>query len=407
MRNRVFLDIVAQDLVKTILIDPLDVQGHIPANTPLTCWIRHGEGMVGLGEAHARTFATAEEAEAWWTRLCRDTMIDHDAALDGDPMASPVAFISFPFAPVGPFEVIVPEVVLGRRGDLHWMTTWNNAHIDLEKQVYEPSDVQFTPGSLDEAQWKQAVRDAVTLIEAGGVEKIVLARDEVGVADNPIDLRHVVSRLIATYPSTWTFCVKGLVGATPELLVRRDRGLVTSRVLAGTIHGDSDPAALAQALASSSKDLAEHEYAVASVAEALRSHVTSLHVPEMPFTLRLPNVMHLASDITGAAKPDTTVLRLAAAIHPSAAVCGTPTCVARRTIAELENLDRGRYAGPVGWINAQGDGEIGIALRCGEFSGSNVRIFSGAGIVADSDPDAEWEETAAKLAPMKQALGTA
>ncbi|MDR0848224.1 MAG: chorismate-binding protein [Propionibacteriaceae bacterium] len=393
-----------QDLVKTSRIDPLDIQGHIPENTPLTCWIRHSDGMIGLGETHARTFASAQEAEQWWTDLCEHTTIDHDCSLNEDPMASPVAFISFPFTRAGAYEVVVPEVVYGRRGDMYWMTTWNNAHIGLGSQQYEPSQVTFRAGSLDETHWKHAVREAVTRIEAGDIEKVVLARDETGQAERPIDLRHVISRLIATYPSTWTFCVKGLVGATPELLIRRDRGLVTSRVLAGTIHGDSDPAALAQALASSSKDLAEHEYAVASVADALRPHVTSLHVPEMPFTLRLPNVMHLASDITGAARPETTVLGLAQAIHPSAAVCGTPTDVARETIAELEHLDRGRYAGPVGWINAQGDGEIGIALRCGQFTDSEVRIFAGAGIVADSDPDAEWDETAAKLAPMKQTL---
>ena len=169
------------------------------------------------------------------------------------------------------------------------------------------------------------------------------------------------------YAGCWTFSVDGLIGATPEMLVRLEKGLVTSRVLAGTIRRTGDDAhdlALAAALARSSKDLEEHEYAVRSVADALAPHCSSMNVPETPFVLHLPNVMHLATDVAGVVADGATRARPRDALHPSAAVCGTPTDVALGVIRALEGMDRGRYAGPVGWFGADGDGEFGIALRC-------------------------------------------
>jgi menaquinone-specific isochorismate synthase len=182
-------------------------------------------------------------------------------------------------------------------------------------------------------------------------------------------------------------------------------------VLAGTIRRSGDSRrdlALATALARSSKDLEEHEYAVASVAEALAPYCSGMHVPDAPYVLELPNVLHLATDVTGVADHGRSALRLAAALHPTAAVCGTPTAAARTMIAELEHMDRERYAGPVGWIDARGDGEWGIALRCGQLDETDrrqMRLFAGCGIVAGSDPSAELAEAGAKLVPMRDALG--
>src|SRR5690606_27352306 len=144
-----------------------------------------------------------------------------------------------------------------------------------------------------------------------------------------------------------------------------------------------------------------------SVAEALNPHCSSMNVPEAPFVLHLPNVMHLATDLAGVASDGSSSLGLAAALHPSAAVGGTPTDVACALIREIEELDRGRYAGPVGWIDADGDGEWGIALRCAEVDQANparLRLFAGCGIVAGSDPAAELAESVAKLVPMRDAL---
>ena len=197
--------------------------------------------------------------------------------------------------------------------------------------------------------------------------------------------------------------------------MRSEKGLVTSRVLAGTIRrtGD-DNADLARAaiLAHSSKDLEEHEYAVQSVAEALDPFCSSTNVPDVPFVLHLPNVLHLASDVTGVlTSTDSThpsSLALAAALHPTAAVCGTPTVAARELIRSIEGIDRARYAGPVGWFGADGDGEWGIALRSAHIDADDarrVRLFAGCGIVAASDPAAELAESEAKLEPMRHALG--
>jgi menaquinone-specific isochorismate synthase len=132
-----------------------------------------------------------------------------------------------------------------------------------------------------------------------------------------------------------------------------------------------------------------------------------MNVPDAPYVLELPNVLHLATDVTGVAHPGASALALAAALHPTAAVCGTPTDAARSAIAELEQLDRERYAGPVGWIDASGDGEWAIALRCGQISETDprqIRLFAGCGIVAGSDPGEELAESNAKLVPMRDAL---
>ncbi|HSP60968.1 MAG TPA: chorismate-binding protein, partial [Ornithinimicrobium sp.] len=213
-------------------------------------------------------------------------------------------------------------------------------------------------------------------------------------------------------------------GATPEMLVRLQGGRARSRVLAGTIRrGRAPDAAVAPApattpatdhptdprlrLVSSEKDLDEHAYAVRSVADALAPHCTDLQVPEAPYVLELPDVYHLASDLTGRMVSGATSLRLAAALHPSAAVCGTPTPAAAALIEELEGMDRGRYAGPVGWVDGSGDGDWGIALRCGELAPDrrSLRLFAGGGIVAASDPRSELAETEVKLTAMRHALG--
>jgi menaquinone-specific isochorismate synthase len=253
------------------------------------------------------------------------------------------------------------------------------------------------------------VGEAVRRIKAGELDKVVLARDVVAHVDGPLDARHLLLRLADAYPSCWTFSVGDLVGATPELLVRRTGDLVTSRVLAGTVRRRGDyrtDAGLARALLASGKDTAEHEYAVHSVAKALAAHCTDLDVPSTPHVLELANVQHLATDVTGRLADSSTVLALAASLHPTAAVCGTPTERALAVIHELEGMDRGRYAGPVGWFDRHGDGEFGIALRCATVDADlgQVRSFAGCGIVAGSEPADELAESVAKLVPIRDAL---
>jgi menaquinone-specific isochorismate synthase len=393
----------------------LDAATHLldllPADNPVS-WLRRGDGLVGWGvAAQVRTSGSTRFSDAvkWWAETTAQATVD-DAV--NEPGAGLVCFGTFAFADEpGHSVLVVPRVVVGRRGDLAWVTTVGAADVTIAPAdpPQSPGAVSFTDGALNGDQWMTVVADAVARIDAGDLEKVVLARDLVASAAGPIDVRWPLQRLADTYPMCWTFHVDGLFGATPEMLVRRERGLVTSRVLAGTIRRTGDDGrdlALAATLARSSKDLEEHEYAVRSVAEALEPHCSSMNVPEAPFVLHLPNVMHLATDVAGVVHDagEVSSLQLAEALHPSAAVGGTPTSVASDLIAEIEGMDRGRYAGPVGWMDATGDGEWGIALRSGELSGSTVRLFAGCGIVGDSDPAAELAEAQAKFVPVRDAV---
>ncbi len=399
-----------------------DLMALVPGEAPVT-WLRNGEGLVGWGTAAMlRTDGATRfsDADKWWAEVVANAEV-HDEV--GEPGTGLVAFGSFAFADrPGDSVLTLPRVIVGRRGQVAWRTTVTSARVDGEAHgttpaetavdvspVAPPSGVVFSDGALDGEAWMGAVADAVARIEAGDLEKVVLARDLIATADAEIDVRWPLSRLAAHYPTCWTFHVDGMFGATPEMLLRRERGLVTSRVLAGTIRrtgADDRDLALAATLARSSKDLEEHEYAVRSVADALEPHCSSMNVPEAPFVLHLPNVMHLATDVNGVVHDSETVssLRLAEALHPSAAVGGTPTAVATALISEIEQMDRARYAGPVGWIDARGDGEWGIALRSASIAGDTVRLFAGCGIVASSDPASELAESQAKFVPVRDAL---
>jgi len=410
-------------VARTVAIDdPGALLSLLPATIGpdrVTSWVRRGEGLVGWGRAlefRAGGPGRFAEAQAWWQSVMEHAVVRDDLSLPG---SGPVAFGSFSFSADSPAGAVllVPEVLVGHRGSRWWLTTIGvDSHLpgtltpSVASPPVAPQDVTFADGALSGAQWSTVVARALERINSGEMDKVVLARDLVVDASSAIDPRWLLQRLVERYDNTWVFAVDGLVGATPELLVRLDKGLVTSRVLAGTIRrtGDDDhDLALAASLARSSKDLEEHEYAVRSVAEALAPHCSSINVPESPFVLHLSNVMHLATDVAGVLTDHATSLTLAASLHPSAAVCGTPMLVADAAISELEQMDRGRYAGPVGWMDATGDGEWGIALRCGAFDGVNprqIRLFAGCGIVAGSDADAELAEAQAKFVPVRDAL---
>ena len=382
-------------------------------------WVRKGEGLVGWGTVttfRAKGADRFAQATQWWREVTSEAIVRDDV---DEPGTGPIAFGSMAYSADSDDEsvLVVPEVVVGRRGDAAWVTTIStdatlpaaNEPIEPQPEPADPGEVTFSDCDLSADHWADAVEEAVGRINSGDLDKVVLARSVQAAANGRIDPRWVLTRLAEDYDTTWVFAVDGLVGATPEMLVRLERGLVTSRVLAGTIRrtgDDSHDLALAGSLARSSKDLEEHDYAVRSVADALADHTSSINVPDSPFVLHLNNVMHLATDVAGVVDDDSTSLGLAASLHPSAAVCGTPTRDADRVIAELEHMDRGRYAGPVGWMDASGDGEWGIALRCGSYDTPNaLRLYAGCGIVAGSRAEEEVAESVAKLLPMRTALG--
>ena len=384
----------------------------LPAGEQFT-WVRGGEGLVGWG-VHASTTVSGrdrfEDARKWWHQQLETFSISNSVHGSG---TGPVLFSSFSFDRNQESVLIIPKVIVGQKGSNSWIT-WIGS--DAQPQLPEtaaalaPSTFTFSDGTLSADEWKKRVTEVINRVNTNGVDKVVLARDIVANSDSDIDARPILKKLSSEYPSTWVFSVDGLVGATPELLLRLSRGMVTSRVLAGTIPktgDDEKDLALAASLARSSKDLEEHEYAVRSVADALDPFCSSTNVPESPFVLHLANVMHLATDVTGAlieSKQHIDAFSLLKNLHPSAAVCGTPRNLAFDVIDEIEGMDRGRYAGPVGWIDASGDGELGIALRCGQITDHKIRIFAGCGIVAASIPEKEVEESNAKMIPMRSAL---
>lgn len=425
--GRVTIDLAAPGALaaRTVEIDdPGDLFSLIPADG--ISWVRRGEGMVAWGEVARWSGGgpgRVDDAATWWRRLARHAQVRDDVRLRGTGL---VAFGSFAFGDASPAggALVVPRWVVGVAEGRAWLTRIGREADRAD--AGEPTLAEATAGRApvsalpdvtldagDEEAWSAAVEQAVERIARGDLDKVVLARAVEGQADGPVDVRAVLAPLAAAFESCWAFHVDGLLGATPELLVRVDHGLVTSRVLAGTIRmtgDDMGDLARAGALARSSKDREEHAYAVRSVTQVLAAHCASVNVPDEPSVLHLPNVMHLATDVTGVLSHAASSLELVRELHPSAAVCGTPTLAAGRLIDELEHLDRGRYAGPVGWIDAAGDGEWCIALRCAEVPRTptpRLRLFAGCGIVAASDPRSEWLESEAKLEPMRRAFGAA
>jgi len=249
------------------------------------------------------------------------------------------------------------------------------------------------------------VAAAVSEVRSGRIEKVVMAREVLIEANRPIRQGDLLERLRALHPSCATFAVDGFMGATPELLVRRSGTAVESHPLAGTAARSGDPEAdrrVEAALFASEKERAEHRAVVDAIADNLRPAMAELSVPGAPGIVELRNVSHLGTDITGhlARSSDGTLLNaleVLALIHPTPAVAGTPVDLALDYLAKAEDLDRDRYAGAVGWMDATGDGEWHLGIRCGIVEDRTARLFAGVGIVADSDPFAELAETQLKL----------
>jgi menaquinone-specific isochorismate synthase len=402
--------------VRTIPVaDPGDLVRLLPEPAALA-WIRRGEGLAGWGEAARVTLPAGDDrftaGEKWLRELFDRATIEDQVRVPG---SGAVAFGSFTFDSTCDGSVlVVPSVVAGRRDGRAWLTTIGEPGRPPapSQALTTPSEVRWHDGSLPAPDWERTVAAAVRRIRSGGLRKVVLARDLYATASASIDVRVLLRRLAGRYPDCYTFACAGLVGATPELLIRRQDADVSSLVLAGTIGRGRDAAedaALGAALLGSAKNGEEHEYAVAGVRATLAPLCGRLTVDPSPSLLRLANVQHLATAISGRlAEPSHgaghSVLALVAALHPTGAVCGTPTEAAMDLIRELEGMDRGRYAGPVGWVDARGNGEWGIALRCAEVDGPRARLFAGCGIVASSDPAAELAEAQTKFRPVQSAL---
>ena len=388
---------------------------HADARDPLVA-LRRDDGIVGIGELVRLEFTGTDrltEAAAAWRELAAAAEVIDDVHLAGCGL---VAFGTFAFADASAAAsvLVVPRLIIGRRDGVSWVT-----HISLRDDTEATEVVELQPigerpratlaaASLSRDGFTVVVGNAVQAIREGRVEKVVIARDAVASIPPDADRRALLSELADRYPDCLTFAVDGLIGASPETLVSVHAHEASARVLAGSTArgaGSADDAAAAATLATSQKDLDEHSFAVRSVLDALQPHVRAITASELPFTLKLPNLWHLATDIEMQLGDDASALDLVAALHPTAAVAGSPRDAALELIAELEPFDRGRYAGPVGWIDQDGDGEWVIALRCARIDDDgSLTAYAGAGIVIDSDPESELAETRMKFRPIADAL---
>jgi isochorismate synthase len=264
-------------------------------------------------------------------------------------------------------------------------------------------------------EYEDAVERALRAIEAGEVDKVVVARTLLVEADGPIDPRVVARRFNAEEPGSFVFLValpggaSSLVGASPELVIRRDGLNVSSDPLAGTARRSSDPVRdqkIARQLLATVKEQREHRLVAEAVADAMTPFCSNLVVESETGLTSTATLWHLHTAIKGRLKPDAPdALTIAAAMHPTPAVCGTPQAAAAALIGRLEPFDRRFFAGLVGWVDARGDGEWALTLRCAEVAGSTARLHAGAGIVAGSEPAAEDLETEAKFGVGLRALG--
>jgi menaquinone-specific isochorismate synthase len=451
----------------TVPLDAGSAQRGLPSfltRDDVLCWTRREAGIVGFGEL-TRFSATGPdrflEADIWWRHLVLEADVTD---LVGHPGTGPVAFGSFAFSKLSTHRsrLIVPEIVVGVRDGRAWLTqlTFDDVELTeagalaalqgwLEGSEEASGDVDGAPqaavvlqtprpqapateaesgielkpapkletGSLSEHDWMAAVAAGVAEVRTGKLEKLVLARDIVATLPEGVNAAEILRQLAVRYRECWTYGVDGLVGSTPEMLIQVEGRTAQARVLAGTLDRrdaegvDGSPLEFAErVLAGSEKQRHEHEIAIQSLTKQLAPFSEAMNAHSEPFILELPNVWHLASDVkaelTEVEGHVPTCLALINALHPTAAVCGTPTLVAGALIRKLEHMDRGPYAGPVGWLDAAGNGEWGIALRGAVIEAPDtVRLYAGCGIVEGSQPEAELAETWAKFRPMLESLG--
>lgn len=411
-------------------------------------WTQPGAdfGLVGVGLAHAIDAVEAarfRQVAAGWRHVLSGAIVEGPHGLPG---VGPVLLGGFAFdvqRPTTPLwqgyphgHMVLPRMLFTRLGGERWLTTNTvvgpQTEVDAEAAALA-SAVRAWVGDHDDdghpspngrgayitshevrpaAEWQAEVAQAVNAIKHGALEKVVLARAVQLQSSKPFSPSNALRHLISHYVGCTIFAVargeRCFLGATPEQLVRLRAGEVRAMSLAGSIQRGKTPPEderLGQALLNSAKDRGEHAVVVKALVEALSETCPRLHYNETPTLLKLGNIQHLCTPITGQLANGHTLLDLVERLHPTPAVGGRPREAALRLIREREGLDRGWYAGPVGWLNAEGEGEFAVALRSALLHGNTATLFAGCGIVADSDPAREYAESRLKLKPMLTALG--
>ena len=370
-------------------------------------FLRQGQLILAQGEVlRIEAFGAdrISELAAKWKELVANTAIDNQVGLPGSGMIG-LTSITFSEHSLAPSVLYVPKTAIVIRGENAFEIAADAESVG-EPELKKPSGV-FLQGDLSASRFKELVHEAVGIIATSELDKVVLSRDLVMPISQRPDLSDAVSRLHERYPHCWTYAIGDVFGASPELLLRAEAGEVSARVLAGTAGRGTDPdvdRAIAEGLAHSHKNRHEHDYAAQSMVERLEPFCEIVEADSEPFSLALPDLWHLATDVRGKLKPGVSLLDVIAELHPTAAVAGTPRLRAQQLIAELEPYDRAGYAGPVGWLSSDGSGELAIALRGGVIEQDQIRAFAGCGIVEESDPQAELDETELKFRAVRHAF---
>lgn len=407
--------------VRTLRIEEaVDLPGHIPAAVS-GAWLRHGQGIVALGRAWSVRTAGPDrfaDASAAFRSLADRARVDDEVRVRTSGL---IALGSFSYADASPrpSTLMVPRAVLGvHDGEAFltvvgvgeeptpptsWRDLFPSSPVAAEQAPVLDLEADHTPD-----EYQALVQQAVDEIRQGRAEKVVLSERTTVRTAARLDPALMLTRLAHAYPSTWVYHLEDVVGASPEMLAQTEEGRVFSRVLAGS-RAVADDGELDEvdrrAFRSDAKERSEHAFAVDSVVERLADLAEDIEVSAEPFVLRLPGLEHLASDVSARLRSGTTSLDVAARLHPSAAVSGTPRREADEVIARLEPQDRGGYASPVGWMDAHGDGQWAIALRMAHLVDERSAVLqAGGGLVAASDPVSEHAEVLAKCRPMLRAL---
>lgn len=438
--------------------DPCEVA--IASRRPGESWFafeqpqRGATALAALGEAaaiEARGARRFESVTARWRELTADAIF---ACTEGAAPSGALALGGFAFAEEGgaspewgsfaPASLTVPEIALTRRCEgtglpaglgcgVHMILSALAAPDDtaeelLQRLTTRVAELRHAPlPLLDPApvgrvqvsspmppeHYEAAVARAVELIGAGQLEKVVLAREVQVHAPGAHDPGAVFGALREEFPSCFTFCVgRGeatFVAASPELLLRREGRRVSTLALAGSTRRSADPAVdahLGERLLRSEKDREEQAIVARRIERALHPHALWVAATPEPTLVRVANIQHLATPIRAQLARPLDATELLALMHPTPAVGGEPIARAAPLIPALEGLDRGWYAGPVGWTDASGDGEFCVALRCALLRANVARCYAGVGVVRDSDPAAELAETEIKLAALLPLLSS-
>jgi len=408
--------------------------------------------LIGVGAAatiETKGITRFTDSASARRALLNDAVVTYDHPMAPAANSGPVLFGGFAFDPLAPRTQLwadfpdglltLPEILLSYNANQVALTVNRmiQAFDDIEQCTREiesrvgqlQATVKRTPTIQQEeisselsiheiwtaSEWMEMVANIVDMIQHGAFEKVVLAREiQVLLKDSSgaFDISTTLQRLRESYPTAYVFAIQRgerfFVGATPERLLQARAGQVYTMALAGSARRgetEEEDVRIGTELLQSGKNNSEHAIVVEMVREALKNHCTHVHASAVPQLLQLKNVQHLKTPITGELIPGRCILDIIADLHPTPAVGGFPHHAALEAIRNTEKLDRGWYAAPLGWIGASGHGEFAVALRSGLIDGGIATLFAGCGIVADSDPQAEFAESCLKFQVMLRALG--